>query len=48
MNALFAVLGVMGSNLDQSQGMNPENDVSTKKVEFGEKFRDIFATFGAP
>ena len=36
MNALFAVLGVMGSNLDQSQGMNPENDVSTKKVEFGE------------
>ena len=36
MNALFAVLGVMGSNLDQSQGMNPENDVSTKKVEFEE------------
>ena len=38
MNALFSVLGVMGSNLDQSQGMNPENDVSTKKVEFGENF----------
>ena len=36
MNALFAVLGVMGSNLDQSRGMNPENNVSTKKVEFGE------------
>ena len=36
MNALFSVLGVMGSNVDQSQGMNPENDVSTKKVEFGE------------
>ena len=31
MNALFSGLGVMGSNLDQSQGMNPENDVSTKK-----------------
>ena len=30
MNALFSVLGVMGSNLDQSQGMNPENDMSTK------------------
>ena len=26
----------MDSNLDQSQGMNPESDVSTKKVEFGE------------
>ena len=36
MNALFAVLGVMGSNVDQSRGMNPENNVSTKKVEFGE------------
>ena len=48
MNALFSVLGVMGSNLYQSKGMIPENDVSTKKVEFGEKFRDIFATFGAP
>ena len=48
MNVRFSVLGFMGSNLDQSQGMNPENDVSTKKVEFGEKFRDIFATFGAP
>ena len=31
MDALFSVLGVMGSNLDQSQVMNPENDVSTKK-----------------
>ena len=48
MNDLFAVLRVMGANLDQSRGMNPENNVSTKKVEFGEKFRDIFATFGAP
>ncbi len=36
MNVLFAVLGVMGSHLDQSRGMNPENNVSTKKVEFGE------------
>ena len=36
MNALFAVLGVIGSNLDQSRGMNSENNVSTKKVEFGE------------
>ena len=31
MNARFSVLGVMCSNLDQSQGMNPENDVSAKK-----------------
>ena len=38
MNALFAVLGVMGSHLDQSRGMNPENDVSTKKVEFEENY----------
>ena len=54
MNALFSVLGVMGSNLDQSQGMNPENDVSTKKVEFGENSviysqllalrKDVFST----
>ena len=36
MNTLFSVLEVMGSNSDQSKGMNPENDVRTKKVEFGE------------
>ena len=54
MNALLSVLGVMGSNLDQSQGMNPENDVSKKKVEFGENsviylhllalHKDVFCT----
>ncbi len=38
MNALLALLRVMGSNLDQSQGMDPGERMITKKVHFEEHF----------
>ena len=46
MNALFAPLGVISSDLVQMKGMNPEKNVITKKMEFGEnsgKFLGISA-----